>query len=96
MTHFPQDSENGLALCYEELRSFALGEDNHVQAPRGLALILKQGMAAWTRAWSLPAPLPLSSRNQVNVHPVPKRGLADEVTVVLANMALSNLAEVCK
>lgn len=87
-------SENGMARRYEELRSFALGEKTCVEASRGLALFLKEGMAAWISAWSLPAPCSLGARKHVDADVLPKWGRADEVAVVLANMALVSLGEV--
>ena len=41
---------------YEELRAAALGEPLAVEARSGLALLLRRGMLAWTRAASAPKP----------------------------------------
>lgn len=45
---------DGLAAGYEALRAEAVGSLPS-EAPRGRALVLGQGLPAWTRAWAAPA-----------------------------------------
>jgi len=84
----------GNSLCeqYEALRAQAIGECPGIATPQGLALFLRQGMAAWMLAWSECAPVtsttaPMSTNDKGN-------GLLDslhsEVAVLLASMALQS------
>jgi hypothetical protein len=78
---------------YEVLRRHAL-ERQHAPAARdGLAVLLRQGVAAWMDAWSrVPAPPPPATGNRG-----PKAVLPDssaEVVRVLAAMALGHIQEV--
>ena len=80
--------ENGLIRRYEELRSFALGENNRVDAPGGLALVLRCGVAPWILAWTLPAHNSLKAEKRSGTGDSPRGKLTSEVALVLANMAL--------
>jgi hypothetical protein len=73
-------------LCagYEALRATVAGSGVS-ETPRGLALFLAQGLAAWMRAWSALAPVP-------EIVPVAERpvasGLGADVVRVLTEMVL--------
>jgi len=82
------------AIRYEELRNQAT--ERHAPVVRhGLAVLLRQGMAAWMDAWSkVPTPPPRSAKdNRSKPCPVPD-GSGAEVVHVLAAMALGHLQEV--
>ena len=73
-------------LCagYEALRAAATGS-LACDTPRGLALLLSQGLPAWMRAWRpLPAPMPFPPADERPVVP----GVGGEVVRVLTEMAL--------
>jgi hypothetical protein len=56
----------------------------------GLALLLREGMAAWIRAWSCtPGPAPLVAR-PTRAEPGLPAGVRSEVVSVLAGMALAS------
>ena len=79
-------------LCsgYEALRAVATGSVV-AAAPRGLALLLGQGLPAWIRAWA-PLPPPAAPRVALGERPV-VAGLAGEVVRVLTEMALGCRSE---
>ena len=79
---------------YEALRRHAL-ETHHVPAARdGLAVLLRQGVAAWTEAWSrVPAPTTRSAPDARDKPPLPDDASA-EVVRILAAMALGHIEEV--
>jgi hypothetical protein len=89
----PRASEH--AARYEALRSHAL--DRLAPGARhGMALLLRQGMAAWIDAWSavLEAPPPRSARGaSPRPWPLPEESSVGLVHV-LAAMALSHMQEV--
>ncbi|MGH9242975.1 MAG: hypothetical protein ACRD29_01390 [Acidimicrobiales bacterium] len=73
-------------LCagYEALRAAATGSVAS-ETPRGLALMLAQGLPAWVRAWApLPPPAPVASPGERPVAP----GVGAEMVRVLTEMAL--------
>ncbi|MCU4183826.1 hypothetical protein K6U06_05595 [Acidiferrimicrobium sp. IK] len=73
-------------LCagYEALRAAVTGQVA-CDTPRGLTLMLSQGLPAWMRAWSpLPATSPVVAASQ---RPV-AAGVGAEVVRVLTEMAL--------
>jgi hypothetical protein len=75
-------------LCagYEALRAAATGSVV-AETPRGLALLLAQGLPGWVRAWSpLPATLPIVAAGD---RPA-LAGLAGEMVHVLTEMALGS------
>jgi hypothetical protein len=49
----PARSE-GIDAAYEALRAQALGR-SPAESPRGMAVVLAQGVPAWIRAWAAPA-----------------------------------------
>ena len=77
---------------YEALRSHAMGP--HGPAARdGLAVLLRQGVAAWMEAWSkVAAPPPLSAQNSGPRPPLPDDAGADVVGVLVA-MTLGHIEE---
>jgi hypothetical protein len=73
-------------LCagYESLRAAAAGSAV-CDTPRGLALLLAQGLPAWMRAWSpLPPPAPIARSDERPLAP----GTGGELVRVLTEMAL--------
>ena len=82
------------ASRYETLRNHALQRDASV-ARHGLAVLLRQGMAAWLKAWSkLPLPPPRSAQYESpRPFPMPD-GSSAEVVHILAAMTLGHLQEV--
>ncbi len=81
-----QHSPSELTTGYEALRAQAVG-DVPTDTPRGLALVLTQGLPVWMRAWAAPLPAPLVA--------VPagvragSGGLGSEIVRVLTEMALA-------
>jgi hypothetical protein len=88
----PSASEH--AARYETLRNHAMERDGPA-ARHGLAVLLRQGMAAWMDAWStLPAP-PLRSARGDSPRPCPLPNESSAAVVhVLAAMALGHMQEV--
>jgi hypothetical protein len=75
------------AQRYEELRSAALGVATAAASGRGLALLMRQGMAAWMRAWAscvAPRPSPVEPGKQAKPPAV-----CPELVTVLAQMAMA-------
>ena len=76
---------------YEQLRSAALGVVTAVANGRGLALLMRHGMAAWMHAWAscvAPRPPPPEQREQA---PLP--AAHSEMVTVLLEMALAAARE---
>jgi hypothetical protein len=78
---------------YEQLREQVLARDTVIGIDsRGLILLIRQGVAAWMRAWRDPlsccgvAELPAQSRPII-----PPDSWQQEATRLLVNMALSHL-----
>lgn len=84
----PIDSER-----YEELRAQAAGESPRQFTPRGLALFLRSGMAAWVGAWSDPASLRSDEKQDkpLRHYRAKSVGLCSEVASLVAGMVLSAL-----
>ena len=60
----------------------------------GLAILLRQGLAAWVEQWSrIPAPMSLPPSEQTKPLPLPDDTSADVINV-LAAMALGHIQEV--
>ncbi len=80
---------------YEVLRNHALQRDVSV-ARHGLAVLLRQGVAAWMEAWSkMPPPSPQLAEDE-NPRPCSlPDGSSAEVVRVLAAMTLGCMQEVC-
>lgn len=82
------------ATRYEALRSRALAPYHAPTTRDGLAVLLRQGVAAWMDAWSrLPAPAVQATRNQRHRPPLPDDASA-EVVHILAAMAFGHIQEV--
>jgi len=83
MNNWP--SADDLAAGYEALRATALG-CRPTDSPKGLALLLGQGLPGWIRAWTTPAvprsPAAATGRAQSAAGP------SAEVVRLLAEMAL--------
>ena len=73
-------------LCsgYEALRAAATGSAP-TETPRGLALLLAQGLPAWIRAWS---PLPSAAPIEPGGERLMTTGAGRDVVRVLTEMAL--------
>lgn len=77
-----------LCVGYEALRAAATGQAV-CDTPRGLTLMLSQGLPAWMRAWApLPPAAPVAPAGQ---RPV-AAGVGAEVVRVLTEMALGGRA----
>ena len=78
---------------YEELRRHAV--ERQILAGRlGLAVLLRQGMAAWVEKWSkMSAPMPAPSGETSRPCPLPDDTSADVINV-LAAMALGHMQEI--
>ena len=80
-----------IASRYESLRQAVLTNQPHMDR-RGLALLHREGMAAWACAWSScaaaarPAPAP-------RVNPIEFFAQPTAIVALLASMALSTLQE---
>jgi len=92
MTTEQTASEHGAR--YEALRSHMRERDT--SARHGLAVLLRQGVAAWMEAWSkLPAAPPSRSADDERPKPCPlPDGASAEVVHVLAAMTLGHVEEV--
>jgi hypothetical protein len=80
------DSDSGLIAQYEDLRGQAVANPAGVRS-LGYALFIRQGMAAWARAWrsyAIEPPTPASPPATAH-HPVPLE-LRTQVAVVLADI----------
>jgi hypothetical protein len=77
---------------YEQLRQQALGQSNALTSDRwGLGLLLGRGLAGWMGAWRDPSPgsEPITGQRSPTFDCLPS-SWQQEVTLVLANMALSH------
>ncbi len=90
MSEAPRPNASAHVARYEELRRQAV--ERQVLASRfGLAVLLRQGLAAWVDQWSkMPAPTPAPSAEISRPSPLPDDSQA-EVIHVLAAMALGHL-----
>lgn len=96
LTQTPESGQSALdhTARYEALRAHAV--ERHAPASRdGLVVVLRQGVAAWTQAWSrLPAPPPRPTQAE-HQRPSPLHDdTSAEVVRVLAAMTLSHIQEV--
>jgi hypothetical protein len=81
------------AARYEALRGHVLGPHHALPAREGLAVLLRQGVAAWMTAWSrVPAPAVRAAQDEREQPPLPD-GASAEVVRVLAAMALGHIEE---
>jgi hypothetical protein len=85
---------SGHADRYEALRHHAIEPHDVPAAREGLAVLLRQGVVAWMKAWSrLPAPGVRAAQDEHERPPLPD-GASVEVVRVLAAMALGHIEEV--
>jgi hypothetical protein len=79
---------------YEALRRHVIEPHDVPAAREGLAVLLRQGVVAWMKAWSrLPAPGVRTVQNECEKPPLPD-GASAEVVRVIAAMALGHIEEV--
>jgi hypothetical protein len=78
---------------YEQLREQVLAGDNCIATDRrGLTVLIRQGMAAWMRAWHEPLCCPVAAAPKAEAVPMRLReSWQQEATRLLVNMALSHL-----
>ena len=79
---------------YEALRKDVVDFDGHTHAVRGLALLIRQGMAIWMRGVSearVPVPACHAVRDRTRSLPV---GIEQSLVDILATMTLATAAEV--
>lgn len=74
-----------LAAGYEALRAQATG-GLAPELPRGMAVMVTQGLPAWIRAWAVPASVPASP---IPAAPTSANGRGAEVVRLLTEMVLS-------
>lgn len=82
-----------MAEQYEALRRDVLDFDGHTHAVRGLALLMRQGMAVWMRSMGetrVAAPVPIRCATE---RPLPV-AIAQSLVDILATMTLATAAEV--
>ncbi len=91
-----RNKDNGLCEQYEALRAQATRECPGITTPRGLALLLRQGMPAWMLAWSdcVPVTRTTATRTTNDKGTGLLDSLHSEVAVLLASMALQSQKEV--
>ena len=91
MSAASQQNAPAHVVRYEELRRHAV-ERQIVAGRFGLAVLLRQGLAAWVEQWSkMPAPTPCAENSTPS--PLAESTSADVINV-LAAMALGHLQEV--
>lgn len=84
-----------IVVDYERLRNDVLDDASCVQATApGRALFLRQGMAAWMRAWtSCPKPTVTETDSAPCSSAPLSQGLLTQVTIILAGMLLGQYRE---
>ena len=91
MSAGPRQSTPGHVARYEELRRHAV-EQQILAGRLGLAILLRQGLAAWVEQWSaVPTPAPSVERSRPS--PLPDDTSMDVINVLTA-MALGHIQEV--
>jgi hypothetical protein len=77
---------------YEQLREQVLAANNLIATDhRGLTVLIKQGMAAWMRAWCEPFCCAAAAPEAEALLMRPKESWQEEAIRLLVNMALSHL-----
>jgi hypothetical protein len=82
-----------MAEQYEALRSDVLDFDGHTRAVRGLALLMRHGMAVWMQGVSETRVPALVSSRCASERPLPV-GIEQSLVDILATMTLATTAEV--
>ena len=78
---------------YERLRNDVLDAGGSQATAPGRALFLRQGMAAWMRAWTAcPKPSVMEDSAPYSAPPL-SQGLLAQVTMILAGMLISQYRE---
>jgi hypothetical protein len=80
---------------YEQLREQVLASDNSIATDRrGLAVLIREGMAAWMRAWQEPLACSVAAATpEAEALPTsPRESWQQEATRLLVNMTLSHLS----
>jgi len=79
-----------VVTSYETLRRVALGHSGPTDGPQlGFTLLLRQGMAAWLRAWALCAPPAVPQPRAIAVTAMPSL-VHQELAQVWAQMVLGH------
>jgi hypothetical protein len=86
-------SGHAMAEQYEALRRDVLDFDGHTHAVRGLALLMRQGMAVWMRGVSDTRVSTPASTRCATEHSLPV-GIEQSLIDILATMTLATAAEV--
>jgi hypothetical protein len=94
MSATPQQNAPTHVARYEELRRHAV--ERQILAGRlGLAILLRQGLAAWVEQWSkMPAATPAPSAEISSASPPLPDDASVDVINVLAAMALGHMQEI--
>ena len=82
-----------MAEQYEALRKDVLDFDGHTHAVRGLALLVRQGMAVWMRGVSEIRVSTPESTQRATARPLPI-GIEQSLVDILATMTLATAVEV--
>jgi hypothetical protein len=82
-----------MAEQYEALRRDVLDFDGHTHAVRGLALLVRQGMAVWMRGVSETRVSTPASTQRATARPLPI-SIEQSLVDILATMTLATAAEV--
>lgn len=85
----PGLDRQALAARYEDLRRWVLAPDTALAQPRGLGLVLQQGLPAWLQVWARWAPPPLPQRRE-DAPPPPVASAGPALVMLLSNMALAS------
>ncbi len=85
----PGLDRQALAARYEDLRRWVLAPETAVAQPRGLGLVLQQGLPAWLQVWARWTPPPLPQRRE-DALPSPVASAGPALVMLLSNMALAS------
>lgn len=87
-----RSTSQDLRARYEELRAWAIGDGTRKTIPRGLTLLLRQGLPGWVEAWSHLLATPARRApllHERSIMPSTHPAVATELTVILAEMVFS-------
>lgn len=84
-TSTPEWGSNATAQAYEELRGEALVDSPRPVGSRGMALLMRRGMAAWARTWSSSVIVAAINTSARTMAPVQR----DAAVALLADMIFS-------
>jgi len=77
---------------YEDLRRLVLEQAGHLPRRPGIAVFVRQGMAAWMQAWPEEANCPLPPSNNLESPRMPSE-LYEDVTQLLVDMLFHHQQE---